>query len=425
MDFAESSSEILAPWNGPAILLVDLDAFFASVEQLDHPAWRGKPVVVGGDPCKHGVVSTASYEARKYGIKSAMPSSMAASLCPHAIWTPGRFARYKEVSRQVMSILLAESPYIQQISIDEAFLDVSPTNVNHEHPVFVADRIQRRVSELGITCSIGVGTSKTVAKIASDLDKPCGLTTVWPGNERDFLASLPVRRMSGIGKAAEESLARHGIRTLGQVATADAGILTSVFGKNGETMRRRCLGEDHSPVVSDDEVKSVSNEVTLAQDARLRSELLAIIDSLASKVGRRLRQKKLAGTTVALKIKFADRTTRSAQQKMPHPVEHEAEFIPVLHELLGGVWNEGSPVRLIGVSVSGFSDIEDAQQCLLPALFPPEEQHLAALRKAEKLARATDAVKDRFGESSLMFGRDISLGSRTTGSAAKNPADYK
>ena len=163
----------LEPWEGPAILLVDLDAFFASVEQLDHPAWRGKPVIVGGDADKHGVVSTASYEARPYGVRSAMPSSTAKRLCPHAIWTHGRFDRYREMSNAIMDILRAETPHVQQVSIDEAFMDVSPTSVNREHPVRVAQRIQQRVEELGVTCSIGVGTSKTVAKIASDMDKEC------------------------------------------------------------------------------------------------------------------------------------------------------------------------------------------------------------------------------------------------------------
>ena len=182
------------------MLLVDLDAFFASVEQLDHPAWRGKPVIVGGDPKRHGVVSTASYEARKYGVRSAMPSSTADRLCPHAIWTRGHFSRYRELSSAVMNILFCESPRLQQVSIDEAFLDISPTRINREHPVAVARRIQQRVSELGITCSIGLGTSKTIAKIASDMDKPCGLTVVYPGRESDFLSPLPIRAMSNLSQ---------------------------------------------------------------------------------------------------------------------------------------------------------------------------------------------------------------------------------
>ena len=169
---APAGEALLPAWEGRAILLVDLDAFFASVEQLDHPGWRGKPVIVGGDPDKRGVVSTASYEAREYGVHSAMPSSQAKRLCPDAIWTKGRFDRYREMSNAIMALLHEETPFVQQVSIDEAFLDVTPNEVNREHPILVAQRIQRRVEELGVTCSVGVGTSKTVAKIASDMDKP-------------------------------------------------------------------------------------------------------------------------------------------------------------------------------------------------------------------------------------------------------------
>ena len=168
------------PWNARAILLVDLDAFFASVEQLDHPGWRRKPVIVGGSADKRGVVSTASYEARKYGVHSAMASSTARRLCPDAIWTSGHFSRYREMSRAVMGILFEETPHVLQVSIDEAFCDVTPTRANGEHPVTVARRIQRRVDGLGVSCSIGVGTTKSIAKIASDMDKPHGLTVVFP-----------------------------------------------------------------------------------------------------------------------------------------------------------------------------------------------------------------------------------------------------
>lgn len=169
---AEPHSHPLRPWNGTAIILMDLDAFFASVEQLDHPEWKGKPVIVGGDPTKRGVVSTASYEARTFGVHSAMPSSTAARLCPQAIWTPGNFHRYRELSQKVMGILQDESPHLMQVSIDEAFLDITPTRTNREHPVAIAKRIQQHVAELGITCSIGLGESKAVAKIASNQNKP-------------------------------------------------------------------------------------------------------------------------------------------------------------------------------------------------------------------------------------------------------------
>ncbi|MDR2715588.1 MAG: DNA polymerase IV, partial [Coriobacteriaceae bacterium] len=295
------------PWAGPAILLVDLDAFFASVEQLDHPAWRGKPVVVGGDADKRGVVAAASYEARAFGVRSAMPASTARTLCPDAIWTQGNHGRYREMSRRVMEVLDRESPFVQQVSIDEAFVDVSPTAHNTEHPVAVAQRIQDRVEAFGLTCSIGLGTSKTVAKIASDMDKPRGLTVVYPGCEKAFLAPLPVRALSGIGAAAERELHRHGIETLGGLAEAGLPFLKRLFGKNGATMHVRAKGCDDAPVEADDKVKSVSNEISFASDLTTSDEVDSVLASIASKVGRRLRVKGLRGHTLSLKVRFDDR----------------------------------------------------------------------------------------------------------------------
>ncbi|MDR0308928.1 MAG: DNA polymerase IV, partial [Coriobacteriales bacterium] len=235
---------MLINWEGPAILLVDLDAFFASVEQLDHPEWRGLPVIVGGDPQRRGVVATCSYEARKFGVRSAMPSAMAARLCPDAIWTPGNFPRYTELSRKVMDIMRQVSPRLQQVSIDEAFLDVSPGRYTGEHPVLLAQKIAADVATLGITCSVGLGSSKTVAKIASDQDKPRGLTVVYPGSEATFLANLEVRVLFGIGPKAEQSLHRLGIQTLGQLAETDIALLQPIFGKNAELILRRSCGID-------------------------------------------------------------------------------------------------------------------------------------------------------------------------------------
>ena len=214
----------------------------ASVEQLDHPEWRGKPVIVGGSPEKRGVVSTASYEARKYGVHSAMPSSTAARLCSDAIWTSGHFHRHREMSKQVMNILYDESPKLMQVSIDEAFLDITPTRTNTTHPVIIAHRIQNRVSKLGITCSIGLGASKSVAKIASNQNKPKGLTIVYPEQSEQFLATLPIKEMSGIGPVAEKKLRHYRIQTLGDLANADIALLHEVFGKNAQIMKDRAQG---------------------------------------------------------------------------------------------------------------------------------------------------------------------------------------
>ena len=420
----------LEPWEGPAILLVDLDAFFASVEQLDHPAWRGKPVIVGGDADKHGVVSTASYEARPYGVRSAMPSSTARRLCPDAVWTHGRFDRYREVSNAIMAILRSETPHVQQVSIDEAFLDVTPTAVNREHPVRVAQRIQRRVEELGVTCSIGAGTSKTIAKIASDMDKPRGLTVVYPGSERDFLAPLPVRAMSGIGASAEEKLRSRGIRTLGQLADADLRMLERVFGKLGRVMHVRANGGDDAPVEQDDAVKSVSNEMTFATDLTRREDVEAAIATMAAKVGRRLRRKGLRGRTLALRVKFDDLSVRSVQRQLPQPSDDELAYTPLLYAMVDEVWRPGTPLRLIGVGMSGFAEEGAVQESLFDvAEAAPSADDVEPVvrdeRKRRGLIEATDLVKDRFGEAAVRFGHELRNEGNTTGSSSKNPADYK
>ncbi len=419
-----------APWQGRAILLVDLDAFFASVEQLDHPAWRGKPVIVGGDATRHGVVSTASYEARRYGVHSAMPASQAARLCPNAIWARSRFSRYKEMSAQVMGILKDETPTVQQVSIDEAFLDVSPTRVNREHPVRIAQRIQKRVEALGVTCSVGVGSSKTVAKIASDMDKPRGLTVVFPGTERAFLDPLPVRAMSGIGRAAEERLRARGVETLGQLVLEGMPRLERLFGKNGRTMYLRACGLDDAPVKADEGVKSVSSETTFADDLTARLDIEAAIFTQASKVGRRLRRAGLRGSTISLRIRFADRTTRSVQRTLENPTDDDLAFSPILCRMLDELWNPGTPVRLIGVAVSGFAQGQAVQGSLFDVseVAPTAadgQPHIKDEGKRRGLLTATDLVKDRFGEGAVRFGHELRNADNTTGTSAKNPADYR
>ena len=410
-------------WRGRAIMLVDLDAFFASVEQLDHPGWRGKPVIVGGDPERRGVVSTASYEARTFGVHSAMPSSTAARLCPDAIWTRGNYARYREVSNQVMDILFDETPFVQQVSIDEAFLDVSPTSVNKEHPVEIAHRIQNRVDSLGVSCSIGLGTTKAIAKLASDMDKPKGLTVVLPGSEQNFLNPLPVRALSGIGRAAEAKLKAHGIETLGQLAQSDDEHIECLLGKMGLTMLMRARAAEEEPIVVEDERKSVSNEMSFAKDLTVKSDIEAAIATAAAKVARRLRKKDLKGNTITLKVRYSDRSVRSAQRALPFPSDDEYTFIPVLGELLETLWQPGIALRLVGVAVTGF-DVDDTPEQL--TLFDVDADGVAERSSGrEGLLSAADKVKDRFGENSLRFGREFLIKDQGTGSASKNPADYK
>ena len=408
---------------------MDLDAFFASVEQLDHPDWKGKPVIVGGNPERRGVVSTASYEARKFGVHSAMPSSMAARLCPQAIWTSGNFHRYREMSAKVMAILQDESPHLMQVSIDEAFLDVTPTRANKTHPATIAQRIQKRVGELGITCSIGLGESKAVAKIASNQSKPRGLTVVYPGHAAEFLAPLPVKEMSGIGPVAQKRLQSFHLRTLGDVASADPAILRQVFGKNARLMADRCRGID-TPVIDEAEpVKSISNEISFAQSLTSREEIQARIATMAHKVGRRLRRKGMEGTTLHLKVRKEDLSVRTCQKKLPNLGTNDLTWLPLLYQMLGEIWDEGEKLRLVGVGVSGFEE-EAVQESLFEDFFfgnetAEESPLIANAAKNEKLLLANDAIAQRFGEGAVRFGHEIRSYQDTTGSSAKNPEDYK
>lgn len=409
------------PWEGRAILLVDLDAFFASVEQLDHPGWRGKPVIVGGSADKRGVVSTASYEARKYGVHSAMASSTARKLCPDAIWTSGHFSRYREMSQKVMQVLYDETPHVLQVSIDEAFVDVTPTKVNVEHPVAIARRIQKRVDELGVSCSIGVGTTKSIAKIASEMDKPHGLTVVFPGSEEGFLTPLPIRALSGIGAAAEAKLKELGIESLGDLAQADDEQVTRALGKNGKTMLDRVRGLEDEDIEPDDEVKSVSNELSFAVDLTKREDIEAAMSTMAAKVGRRLRGKKLAGRTLTLKVRYGDRSIHTVQCRLDEPSDEECVFMEHLREMLDSVWQPGMSLRLIGVAISDYGEVDDGQM----ALFATEGDEKRRRERERNLIEATDRVRKRFGDHAVSFGRELRTNANTTGSSAKNPEDYK
>lgn len=396
------------PWEGPAVGLMDLDAFFASVEQLDHPEWRGKPLIVGGSAERRGVVSTASYEARKYGVHSAMPSFQAKRLCPDAIWTRGNYARYREMSDKVMAIIANETPLLEQVSIDEAFFDVTPGRFANESPVTICRRIQRKVAELGITCSIGLGVNKTVAKIASERQKPRGLTVVLPGLEASFLAPLPTRSMSGIGEATGRRLDDLGIHTLGDLARQDEQFMRRHFGVFGPRMIERAAGLERSVVRAIDDpedVKSVSNERTFAHDLTTEAELRAAIDHVSALVGTRLRRKGLAGSQVTLKLKFDIHHTRTVQRQLSHRTDDEHVFGSVAQDLLPQIWSEGMHVRLVGVAVSSFDHDAGEQLSLFDeeATEHPEE----AGKDLRRLSVAADEVRKRFGSGALSYGRDL------------------
>ena len=352
-----------------------------------------------------------------------MPSQTAARLCPDAIWTQGHYDRYREMSQKVMAILFDETPHVQQVSIDEAFMDVTPTSVNREHPVVVAKRIQDRVAQLGITCSIGVGTTKSIAKLASDMDKPRGLTVVMPGSELNFIDPMPVRALSGIGAAAERKLKDLGITTLGELYRADTESVINTLGKVGRMVLDRVRGHEDGPIDPDTDVKSISNETSFARDLTNRDDIEAAIETMAAKVGRRLRRKGLAGRTLALKVRYADFSVRSTQVKLDAQCDDEFIFIPRLKRMLDELWSPGMALRLVGVAVTDFNEPDELEQL---SLFADDELDVSKPPAGrQELVAATDKVKERFGESALRFGRELRLSGSDTGSSSKNPADYK
>jgi DNA polymerase-4 len=390
-------SPAATPWTGRAVLHVDMDAFFASVEQLDHPEWRGLPVVVGGSPDSRGVIAAASYEARRYGVRSAMPSALAKRLLPpEAVWTRGHFERYGEMSAAVFAIFESHTPEVQGASIDEAYLDLTP-GADGRHPVEVARAIQSSVDALGLSCSIGVASNKTVAKIASDRDKPHGITVVPPGTEAAFLAPLPVRLMPGVGPSTATRLVSLGIRTLGDLAALDEDTARQVLGSHGPATVRCASGVDTRPVREREPVKSVSNERTFAADLRDRGEVRDVVAGLAEHVSGRLRRKGLMGRTIHLKVRFSDFSTRTAQLTLDEPTDGCERIQAAARKLLDAAWAPGVGVRLLGVGVSGFGSLPRQL-----TLLEPEAEERDARRAA--IDRAVDELRERFGDDVVRFG---------------------
>lgn len=384
------------PWNGRAVLHVDMDAFFAAVEQLDNPEWRGRPVIVGGSPDGRGVVSAASYEARRFGVRSAMPSAQAGRLCPDAVWVWPRMERYAEFSKRIRALFEDETPRVEPISVDEAFLDVTPA-AGGDHPIVVAQRIKSRVADLGLSASVGVASGKTVAKIASDHDKPDGLVVVWPGTEAGFLAPLPIAVMSGIGTVTQANLKRLGVHTLGDLAAMDEDTAVTILGSHGPLLVSRARGVDSRAVSTTRERKSVSHERTFSSNVTDREEALSVISKLSADVARRLRAKDLAGKTVTVKIRFADFTTRTTQRTLDVPVSLADDVGAAARELFEEAWSPGTGLRLLGVGVSGFEE-PVAQLDLFGEDLSAQDE------RRRQLTQSMDAVAERFGRDAVGFG---------------------
>ena len=349
------------------ILHADMDAFYTSVEQREDPALRGKPVVVGGSPEGRGVVAAASYEARRYGVRSAMPMRTALVRCPAAVRVAPRFGLYQEVSRQVMSIFRDATELVEPLSLDEAFLDVTASVSGGDTPRGIAGRLKARVaSEVRLTLSVGAATSKSVAKIASDMDKPDGLTVVAPGSERGFLAPLPVEKLWGVGPKTAARLRAEGIERIGEMAERPEEWWARRFGKTGPYMRGLALGQDDSPVVAHRDRKSVSAETTLAHDTSDPDALHQLAEELSLRVWRQLERAELRGRTVKLKLRLADFTTFTRQATLPDPVDSPEDVALTAASLLRRELRPGREFRLIGVGVSGFE--RDEERPLQPRL---------------------------------------------------------
>ena len=344
----------------PTILHLDLDAFFAAVEQRDKPSLRGKPVVVGGVGGR-GVVATASYEARRYGVHSAMPTAEARRRCPHAAFLGGRFTAYHEASSAVMTTLRALSPLVEPLSMDEAFVDLEAADLP-DHSVATVSEVGRRLKEQvfeatgGLTASVGIGTSKLIAKIASDLDKPDGLVVVAPGLESDLLRPMDVTVIPGVGPATAERLRRIGVQTVAQLENTSAVELVHTLGvSHGNALHALARAEDDRPVVPERETKSISVEDTFETDQVGDRLLEALVDRAAAKVGERLRHAGMSGRTVTLKVRLYDFSTHTRSSTMSEPVDDPRTITRLARALLGSVDTSGG-VRLLGVGVSGLAD---------------------------------------------------------------------
>ena len=350
------------------VIHADLDAFYATVEQLDNPELRGRPVLVGGRPESRGVVATASYEARPFGVHSAMPMRTAVRLCPQGIIVRPRFTRYREMSRQVMDIFRDFTDVIEPLSLDEAYLDISDAvDEGQGHwPLGVALELKRRVKEeTGLTVSVGVSASKYVSKIASDLDKPDGLVVVPPGDEAAFLAPLAVGKLWGIGPKTAQRLNAEGVDTIGSLAQQPEEWFGRVFGQRAEAVRRRTTGQDDEPVHTERATKSVSSETTFPDDVGDSAELRRVLEELADGVAGSLERKGLQGRTVTVKLRLADFTTFSRQTTLPAPSNDATPIRETAWRLLSAELTPGRSFRLLGVGVSNFAEPDAVRQLTL------------------------------------------------------------
>ena len=381
------------------ILHLDLDAFFCCVEELRDPSLRGKPFAVGGHPDYRGVVASCSYAARVFGVRSAMPMSQALRRCPDLIVVNSRHGEYGKMSKKVMERLHNLTPLVEQLSIDEAFLDVSGM---HNPAESIAYMVQQQINqELDLPCSIGVASSKLVAKIANNIGKaragkgkpPNTVTVVPHGTEREFLAPLPIRELWGVGPVTAQKLHAMKVTTIGDLAKTDVKQLKR-FGKLGDDLHRRANAIDDRPVVTEREVKSISKEITYARDERDAEVLMRTLRKMSDGVGYQLRKKEVSGRTVTLKLRWSDFTTITRQMTLTEPTDNDDEIYASALTLLNNYWPRGRPVRLIGVGVSG---LEEPRHQL--SLWEDDSDERKRL-----LQQTLDGLREKFGTDIIQRG---------------------
>ena len=377
---------------------MDMDAFFAAVEQRDHPELKGKPVIIGADPKGgqgRGVVSTCSYEARKFNIHSALPISIAYRRCPQGVYLRGNHQKYRDVSREIFAILRDYTPDIQPVSIDEAFMDLTGCHLVDGSVLGLCRAIKQDIrNRVGLTASIGIAPNKMIAKIASDYNKPDGLLEIKPDQVLNFLWPLPIGKIWGVGKHTEQALNEMRIKTVGQLAQTPVEVLSKRFGHHGVHLHQLANGIDERPVAVDDEIKSVSNEHTFEEDTADQEEILDKLLSLSEKVSRRLRKNELKGKTVTLKIRLRGFQTFSRAETIDHRTNFSDTIYATALKLYQAFYRPGMQIRLIGVRVANFVD-----PYVRDSLFEDPAE-----RRDEDLHRACDQIKDKFGEKAIRRG---------------------
>lgn len=387
--------------NPKSILHVDVDCFFASVEQLLHPNWRGKPVCVGGAADDRSVVASASREAKRLGIRTAMTLAKARSICPDAIFTRGCFPHYKAMSDAILRLIADVSPDYETVSLDDVYVDLTGFDRVYGPALHTADRLKQRIHRAtGLDVSIGIGTNKLIARMATILAKPNGVACIRPGCERAFIRGMPVRRLPGVGAAILDTLDKFNIRTIGELAQVPERVMEATFGAHGLRLARRARGIDDDTVTQAELPKSISRETSFEQDTAERAIVEAMIHYLVERACRQLRALRAKAKTLHVKIRYSDSGTRVASRSIPMPSDHDHDFYDGALELLDKLLTRRMRIRLVGIALSNLRADTTHQGHLFP-----KRDHA----KMRRLYGSIDDIRGRFGFSAVTVGRSVDL----------------